>query len=162
MRPKFNRIKTVAAVSALAVGLAACAENRNKETMGTLFGAAIGGLAGSAIDNDGAGGAAAITLGAIAGAAIGNSIGRELDEADRIRMYQTQQVAFEISPSHQTSEWVNPDTGARGSITPQPAYRSAQGQYCREYQQEVIVGGRSQQAYGTACRQPDGSWKIIS
>lgn len=162
MRKMLKRSKAVAAVSVLALTLAACAENRNKETMGTLFGAAIGGLAGSAIDNDGAGGAAAITLGAIAGAAIGNSIGRELDEADRIRMYRTQQTAFETSPSFQESEWVNPDTGARGSITPQPAYRSAQGQYCREYQQEVMVGGRREQAYGTACRQPDGTWKIVS
>ena len=35
------------------------------------------------------------------------------------------------------------------------------GAYCREYQQEVIVGGQRQQGYGQACRQPDGSWKII-
>ena len=28
----------------------------------------------------------------------------------------------------------------------------------REYQTKVIVGGRSVDAYGTACLQPDGSW----
>ncbi|MGB5440385.1 MAG: hypothetical protein WBN90_12150 [Gammaproteobacteria bacterium] len=28
----------------------------------------------------------------------------------------------------------------------------------REYQMKVIVGGRSVDAYGTACLQPDGSW----
>ena len=28
----------------------------------------------------------------------------------------------------------------------------------REYQSKVIVGGRSVDAYGTACLQPDGSW----
>jgi hypothetical protein len=28
----------------------------------------------------------------------------------------------------------------------------------REYQTNVIVGGRSVDAYGTACLQPDGSW----
>jgi surface antigen len=26
----------------------------------------------------------------------------------------------------------------------------------------VTVGGRAEQAYGTACRQPDGSWQIVS
>jgi len=26
----------------------------------------------------------------------------------------------------------------------------------------VIVGGQEEQAYGTACRQPDGSWKIVA
>lgn len=33
--------------------------------------------------------------------------------------------------------------------------------YCREYQQQVLVGGRWEQAYGTACRRPDGSWQIV-
>ena len=32
--------------------------------------------------------------------------------------------------------------------------------YCREYTRTVRVGGFTQQAYGTACLQPDGSWKI--
>lgn len=35
------------------------------------------------------------------------------------------------------------------------------GTYCREYQQTVTVGGRLQDSYGTACQQPDGSWKIL-
>lgn len=33
--------------------------------------------------------------------------------------------------------------------------------YCREYTRDVIVDGKPAQAYGTACRQPDGSWKIV-
>jgi len=36
------------------------------------------------------------------------------------------------------------------------------GRYCREFLQEVVIGGRKEQAYGTACRQPDGSWEVIS
>lgn len=35
------------------------------------------------------------------------------------------------------------------------------GMYCREYQSRVNVGSRIQESYGTACLQPDGSWKII-
>jgi hypothetical protein len=35
------------------------------------------------------------------------------------------------------------------------------GTYCREYQQMVVVAGRQQESYGTACMQPDGSWKIL-
>lgn len=34
--------------------------------------------------------------------------------------------------------------------------------YCREYTGHVVVNGRSQNNYGTACLQPDGSWKIIN
>ena len=32
----------------------------------------------------------------------------------------------------------------------------------REFQQEVTVGGKSENAYGTACLQADGAWKIVS
>lgn len=33
--------------------------------------------------------------------------------------------------------------------------------YCREYTRTVNVGGMTQDAYGTACLQPDGSWMIV-
>ena len=36
------------------------------------------------------------------------------------------------------------------------------GRYCREYTTEAVVGGRTKQVYGTACRQPDGSWQLVS
>ncbi|HUA55938.1 MAG TPA: hypothetical protein VMB81_27380 [Candidatus Sulfotelmatobacter sp.] len=31
---------------------------------------------------------------------------------------------------------------------------------CREYQSRVLIGGRPQIAYGYACRQSDGSWRV--
>ena len=34
-------------------------------------------------------------------------------------------------------------------------------QYCREYQSTTIVGGQQIASYGTACQQPDGSWRIV-
>ena len=34
--------------------------------------------------------------------------------------------------------------------------------YCREYTRKVVIGHTVQNAYGTACRQPDGSWQIVS
>src|ERR1044072_1885041 len=49
-----------------------------------------------------------------------------------------------------------PDAGNTGSVTPVREGRVAStGEYCREFQQTVQVGGKSQNAYGTACRQPD-------
>ena len=35
------------------------------------------------------------------------------------------------------------------------------GRTCREYQTSVVVGGVSQPAFGTACRQPDGVWRVV-
>ncbi len=34
-------------------------------------------------------------------------------------------------------------------------------EHCREYTRTVYIGGRTQDAYGTACLQPDGSWMIV-
>ncbi|MCB2081911.1 MAG: hypothetical protein H6908_04280 [Hyphomicrobiales bacterium] len=34
--------------------------------------------------------------------------------------------------------------------------------YCREYTREIIIGGKRETAYGTACLQPDGTWEIQS
>lgn len=33
---------------------------------------------------------------------------------------------------------------------------------CREFQQQVIIEGRPQRAHGRACRQSDGSWRIVN
>lgn len=34
--------------------------------------------------------------------------------------------------------------------------------YCREYTRTVTIGSRREEAYGTACLQPDGQWRIVS
>jgi surface antigen len=35
------------------------------------------------------------------------------------------------------------------------------GDYCRDYSQIVRIGGQVQESYGTACLQPDGSWRVV-
>lgn len=35
------------------------------------------------------------------------------------------------------------------------------GQTCREYQTEIVINGRAEQVYGTACLQSDGAWRIV-
>ena len=46
------------------------------------------------------------------------------------------------------------------AVPASPVYQTPGGQSCREYQHTVIVGGISQSSYGTACLQPDGSWRV--
>lgn len=130
-----------------------------KEDQGTLLGAIGGALVGSAVTNDSSIG---VAVGTLAGAYIGRDIGRDLDKADQEKMYQTTQSSLETGVSGNANQWYNPDTGNSGSVTPQPAYTDNAGQYCREYQQTVTIAGKEETAYGTACRQPDGSWKIVN
>jgi surface antigen len=104
---------------------------------------------------------AATALGVILGGLVGGSVGASLDRADQQALQQSTQQALETGPSGQPVAWSNPDSGHYGQIVPARAYES-NGTYCREYQQTVVIGGQTQQAYGRACRQPDGTWKIQS
>jgi len=103
----------------------------------------------------------AVAVGTMAGALIGQGIGQSLDRADRLAMERNAQYALENTRTDQPTTWENPDTGHSGTFTPTRTYQAAEGQYCREYTQRVQIGGQEQQAYGTACRQPDGTWMII-
>ncbi len=85
-----------------------------------------------------------------------------LDAPEQQAMYDTFQYALENNPSNQAADWVNPDTGRSGMVMPIATYDNHQGQPCREFITTIIIGGREEQGYGTACRQPDGSWQIVS
>ena len=75
----------------------------------------------------------------------------------------TLQSTLETAPKGTTASWNNPDSGNAGTVMPvRTVRRYTDGTYCREFQQTVTVGGRTEEAYGTACRQADGSWKIVS
>ncbi len=152
----------VAGLTATGLTVGACSEGAGpKETLGALGGAVLGGLAGAQVGS-GSGQLAATAAGALLGAVLGSEIGKSLDKADQLYAERTAQDALENSPSNQTSQWSNPDSGNSGTVTPTEAYQTTDGQYCREYQTTVTVGGETQDAYGTACRQPDGSWQIQS
>lgn len=143
-----------------ALVLAGCAGMGQKETAGTLIGGASGAVIGSQFGG-GSGRLVGTAIGTLAGALVGQEIGRSLDEADRRAMQESAQNALEYSETDRPTTWRNPDTGHHGSITPVRTYRGRKGRYCREYRQTVVIGGEEQQAYGRACRQPDGAWKIV-
>ena len=139
--------------------LQGCQGQMNKQGGGTLIGGVAGGLLGSQFGK-GEGQLVATGIGALAGALVGGQIGKTMDEYDKQMLVKSSRQALEYSPSGNSVEWNNPDSGNRGSITPTKTFKES-GQYCREYIQEVTIGGKKQKAYGKACRQPDGSWKII-
>jgi surface antigen len=130
----------------------------HKTAVGGVGGAAAGGFLGHALG----GGTAGIIGGAIAGGLIGGAIGDRMDAADRRESERAAQRAFETAPSGQATAWNNPDSGNNGTVTPTRTFQTDSGQYCREFQQTVVIGGEEQQAHGTACRQADGSWKIVN
>lgn len=104
--------------------------------------------------------ALAVTLGGAAGAC-GEDYGR-LAGPEREAMADTFQYALENNPTSQAADWVNPDAGTAGAVVPLRTFADVQGRPCREFITTIIIGGREEQGYGTACRQPDGSWQIVA
>jgi surface antigen len=166
-----NLIK-IGVAGLLALSLGACAAQGSrygssngyndygtKETVGTLAGAALGGWAGSQIGH-GSGRLAATAAGVVLGGLIGNQIGRGLDRQDSYEAARAERTAIESNPDGRYSRWDNPNNGNYGYTVPSRTYETSPGQYCREYETTIVVGGRAQSGYGTACRQPDGSWRI--
>jgi surface antigen len=141
-----------------AVVLTACAtdQSRRNERSGAIVGGVIGGLLGSQV-GDGDGRTAAIVAGTLIGASIGGAVGRNMDENDRARTVYT----LENSRTGVTTEWRNPDTGHQYQMTPTKTYQAEAGP-CREYTMVARIDGRNETVYGTACRQPDGSSRVVS
>jgi surface antigen len=148
-------------VATLCLALAACEQGKEKQTVGTLAGAGLGALLGSQVGG-GKGALAAIAVGTLAGAWAGSEIGKSLDKADKAYAQRTAQDALEYNKVGQAATWRNPDSGHSGTVTPVSTYRSAEGADCREFETQIYVDGKQEKGVGTACRQPDGSWKIAS
>ena len=129
----------------------------SKANVGIAAGVVTGGLAGSAIGS-GAGNTLAIIGGGLLGGYLGNEIGSSLDNADRAAYTRASQNAMQ---SGREKRWKNPDSGNYGTITPHRRYRDRHGKYCREYTQKIYVDGKRHKGHGTACREADGTWRII-
>jgi len=130
-----------------------------KQAVGTGVGAVAGGLAGSQIGS-GSGQNWAIGAGVLLGALAGNEVGRSLDKADRAYMSRARDDAL-YTQVGETVSWNNPETPNSGSYTTIREGTSNYGNYCREFKQDVIIDGAKRTAYGTACKQQDGKWKIV-
>lgn len=139
----------------LAVSGCTTTDGPNQQT-GMVIGGALGGILGSQVGK-GSGRTAAIIIGTLAGAAIGGNVGRSMDDTDRLKAAQSLETVRTGVPS----SWRNPDSGNQYTVVPTRTYETNTGP-CREYTIDAVVGGRPDKVYGTACRQPDGSWKVQS
>jgi surface antigen len=135
------------------VVLGGCASEGPKQQTGMVIGGALGGLLGSEVGG-GEGRTAAIIAGTLAGAAIGGAVGRSMDDTDRLKAGQT----LETVRTGVSSTWKNPDTGVAYEMTPTRTVETPTGP-CREYTMDAVIGGKKETVYGTACRQPDGTWR---
>jgi len=138
------------AILATIAALCACAgyQPGPRAVLGAASGAAAGGLIASAA-SDRAGDA--IAAGVLLGGLLGGAIGDSLDRADR------SYANYDARPPRR-SEPVSYEPDANWDAA--PAYEDELGP-CREYSQLVTIRGRTRRVVGTACREPDGSWRVV-
>lgn len=137
----------------------ACAQPITKTDAGLATGAVVGAIAGSTV-GDGRGKTLATLGGSLLGAYVGTQIGQQLQKSDVDEANKITQQALEFNRINQRADWVNPDTRNQGTVTPTRTIKTADGTFCREFTQTVTIGGTEQQAFGEACRAPDGTWRI--
>lgn len=148
-----KRILPVIVAGALA--LSGCETPASKEQQGMIIGGVLGGVLGSEVGG-GHGRTAATIIGTLIGASIGGAVGRSMDETDRLKTAH----ALENVRTGVPSTWRNPDSGNEYTVVPTRTYETSSGP-CREFTVDAKVGGRAEEVFGTACRQEDGSWKVV-
>ncbi len=159
MKPKF-----VCMVAILITTMTAgCASNPygGRQTVGAVTGAALGGLLGAQFGGKRGNDRLLTTgVGVFVGTLIGSEIGRSMDDVDRMRANEANTRAYS-APLGEKITWNNPQKNHYGTVTPTRDGYSESGSYCREFYQTVSIGGKSEDAHGQACRQPDGTWRIV-
>lgn len=174
----------VAAVVTMSMAAAGTARADDKALFGTLLGG-IGGAVAGAQFGKGKGQLVGVAAGTLLGAGLGNSVGRSLDRADTT--YYGQRSGGYYQPGYAPAYYDYPPPRHYHRPPPRevvyyppppvyaapapryygapvtyeaPVQQPSNAGYCREYQSTVTVGGRAVPAYGQACMQPDGSWKL--
>lgn len=132
----------------------------SNDTGGTVLGAVGGGLLGSQVGK-GKGKWVGAAVGAMAGGLAGHVIGQRLDERDRLLAGKAEHDAFENGRAGKPVAWRNPNNGRSGEVTPEAPYRQGSG-YCRQYTHKIFIDGKSEAMRGTACRNPDGTWRNVA
>jgi surface antigen len=124
----------------------------NREEIGAVLGAAVGGVIGSRTSDDHR--TVATILGAAVGGLIGAKIGRELDEADRGCFGHV----LEIGQAGRAVAWTNSRTGVSYVLVP-GAGKKVEGKPCRNFVLTATRDGQKDRKTGTACQTGVGEWR---
>lgn len=150
-------LRTAAVAASMAL-LAGCGpDGPTKADTGVAIGAVAGGILGNQVGK-GTGKALATVAGAFIGGVVGHEIGRSLDERDRMLAREAEFYALEEGPSGTARTWRNPDNGRYGDVVPGRPYKRGPID-CRDYTHTIYIDGRREVMRGTACRNPDGTWR---
>ena len=100
-----------------------------------------------------------LQLAACAGLSAGDpALYQKLAESDVNLASRLMQTTLESVPDGATRHWANLESGNSGEITPLRTYASEDGQFCRDFREQLVIGGESGRFYHTACRDDSARW----
>jgi hypothetical protein len=78
--------------------------------------------------------------------------------------YYPYYAPYYYPPAYYPPPLVYAPAPAYGTVQPlpPPGYPNSSAPNCREYQTTIQVDGQAQPIHGTACQQPDGTWRMIN
>lgn len=95
------------------------------------------------------------------GGLIGRADTPTLNARDRSTALQSEYRALEYTAPSQPVYWQSQNGKLSGTVIPSQPYRVG-SQDCRQYAHLVTMAGTTVEQNGTACRNQDGSWSLLS
>ncbi|OPB32018.1 MULTISPECIES: hypothetical protein [unclassified Bartonella] len=80
-----------------------------------------------------------------------------LSLGDRYKVLQAEYNALEYASAGKKVRWISTKRGIFGEVSAGQFYQVG-SQNCRQYSHSFTLNGISEIVYGSACRNPDGSW----
>jgi surface antigen len=145
--------RTILAAAGAALLLAGCGTDANDDAR-----LAPGANPGIVEESQVGTGAGEPPLGALQGGLLAADIGRSLNETERQAALRAEYEALEYARAGRPVIWRS--GGTYGDVSVGAEY-TVNRLECREFTHRVYIGGRARISTGTACRQPDGVWRVI-
>jgi len=101
------------------------------------------------------------SIGAIAAAPERKSAGDLPPEADLVYARAAASEVLRRGEKDASLPWENPQTGARGTVTPIASAYEQGGRTCRDFLASYVVGPAQAWLQGEACKQKEG-WQVRS
>ncbi len=147
---------SVLIAGAAALLLCGCNGGGSRIVTGAIPGANPGKVIGSPIST----GAGEARVGPVEGALIGADVGRSLSDSERALALKAEYEALEYGRAGEETSWQSPSGSVNGTIRV-GSVSQVNSLDCREYTHNIAVGGRMRVVHGTACREPNGVWRVM-
>jgi surface antigen len=99
-------------------------------------------------------------VGPLQGTLLSADVGRSLPQDDREKALQAEYEALEYGRPGVPVSWSGRRAANYGEIVVGSTYEVNRLE-CREFTHTIWIGGRARVAKGTACRQPDSTWRVL-